>query len=96
MNAAQNWALLGVVSTLATGLLGAVFTLHQSMRGWMGDLRASLGDLRGSMGDLRDLPELVRESRQLRRSSLRAQVALAPTNSGTSGEAGDQPGPRNR
>jgi hypothetical protein len=89
MNAAQNWALLGVVSTLATGLLGAVFTLHQSMRGWMGDLRAS-------MGDLRDLPELVRESRQLRRSSLRAQVALAPTNSGTSGEAGDQPGPRNR
>ena len=54
VSTAQNWALLGIVGTLATGLLAAVFTLHQSLRGSMGDLRGSMGDLRASMNDLRD------------------------------------------
>ena len=54
MSSAQNWVLIGVVTTLSTGVLAAVCTMHQSLRGSLGDLRGSLGDLRGSMGDLRD------------------------------------------
>ena len=42
MTAAQNWTLLAFVGTLATGLLAAVFALHQSVRGAMGDLRESM------------------------------------------------------
>jgi len=42
MNTAQNWALIGVVGTFATGPLAAVFALSQGVRASIGDLRESM------------------------------------------------------